>query len=112
MYYSEIAWYLFKFHRKFVSQPELWGRLRTQHSLGKHGYKWKFAEGTQRIESRELDVVNMENRRSGNYIVALAHDKVTGQEIPLPMGINQASFAFCARYADAGFLRCGELLRR
>jgi len=32
-------------------------------------------------------VVNMENRRSGNYIVALAHDKVTGQEIPLPMDV-------------------------
>jgi hypothetical protein len=59
--------------------------------MGKNGYKWKFAEGPKAIESQELDVVNMKNRRSGNYVVALAHDKTTGQEIPLPLGNSYAT---------------------
>jgi hypothetical protein len=82
--YKEIVWYLRD--KNFVSKPELWRRLKAQQGPSRNGYKWEFAGGDQLIDSPVVHVVNMTNRRSENYIIALAYDQVSDVEVPVPLG--------------------------
>jgi hypothetical protein len=59
-----------------------------QRGPSKNGYKWEFAGGAQPIDndSPVVHVVNMSDRRSENYILALVHDQVSDVEVPVPLG--------------------------